>query len=109
MNHRITYGQLRDELERRGWKPESIETDNFGRTRKSTIFQNPMSDLYIILPRMKANKIVEPIHLLHVRSVLENSGFWESLVKQTETENREQATKVLQTLAGIKVSNQAST
>jgi hypothetical protein len=104
MKPKITYRQLRDELERRGWIAESIETDNFGVKRKSTVFQNPKCDLYIILPRMRPTKIVEPIHLLHVRNVLENSGFWDSLVRQTKAENREEAKEVLQTLAGIKTS-----
>ena len=105
MKLNITYKQLREELERLGWKAQSIETDNFGVKRKSTVFQNPESDLYIILPRVKSTGIVEPMHLLHVRNVLENSGFWESLIQQTKTENRGGAIEVLQTLAGIKTSN----
>ncbi|MCE9530856.1 MAG: hypothetical protein K8T89_07000 [Planctomycetes bacterium] len=104
MKPKITYRQLRDELEKRGWIAESIETENFGVKRKSTVFQNPASELYIILPQMRPTKIIEPIHLLHVRNVLENSGFWESLVRQTKAENGQGATEVFQSLAGIKIS-----
>ncbi len=102
MNPKITFSQLRQELETRGWKAESIETNNFGVNRRSTVFQNPDSDLYIILPRTRPTKTVEPIHLLHVRNVLENAGFWDSLVRQTGAEDRGEASRVLQTLAEIK-------
>jgi hypothetical protein len=98
----ITYQQLREELEKRGWKAEMVETENFGVKRQSTVFQHPKTDLYVILPKRKPSEFVEPIHLLHVRNVLENSGFWQSLIRQTDTEDRDQATYVLQTLAGIK-------
>lgn len=102
MKHKITFRQLRDELKRCGWIAESIETDNFGVKRKSTVFQNPRTDLYIILPRMRSTQLVEPIHLLHVRNVLENSGFWDSLVEQTMSGIGEEGDQVFQTLAGIK-------
>jgi hypothetical protein len=102
MNLKITYKQLREELERNGWKAESIETDSFGVKRNSTVFQNPESDLYIILPKMKANQIVEPFHLLQVRNVLENSGFWDSLIREIGTNNDQKTTDVIQSLVGIK-------
>jgi hypothetical protein len=102
MNSKITYKQLRDELENQGWKAKPIEIENFGVNRESMVFQNPKTDLYIILPRMKPTTIVERIHLLHVRNVLENAGFWDSLIRQTESENHQEATLVLQTLSGIK-------
>ncbi len=98
---KITYKLLRDELESRGWKAKLIETDNFGVKRHSTVFQNPRTDLYIILPKMRLGQLVEPIHLLHVRNVLENAGFWDSLVGQAGTDGSEDS-NVLQTLAGIK-------
>ena len=103
MKPKITYKQLRHELEKNGWSGEPLELDVVdGYTSKSTIFRNPMSDLFIVLPQMKPNEIVEPIYLLRVRNVLENAGFWDSLQRQTGTANHKEATHVLQTLAGIK-------
>jgi hypothetical protein len=98
---KITYKQLGKELEDLGWKAELIETGRFGVKRKSTIYRNSKTDLYIILPRAKPTKHVDPAHVIHVRSVLEHSGFWNSILKQTKTETRQEAIDVLQTLAGI--------
>ena len=90
--------------ERLGWKAEALELDAVGGTVKTqnTIFQHPKTDLYIVPPRMNPSEIVESIHLLRVRNVLENAGFWDSLVRQTGTEDRGETIHVLQTLAGIK-------
>lgn len=106
MKPSITYKQLRDELEKRGWKAELVETENFGVTRQSMVFQHPKTDLYVILPKRKPTALVEPIHLLHVRNVLENSGFWDRLIQQNKTGHRQDATDVLQALAGIKLANE---
>ena len=108
MKPKITYQQLREELEQHGWKAEVVESENFGVKRQSTVFQHPKTDLYVILPKRKSAAFVEPIHLLHVRNVLENAGFWESLVRQTNTEDQKEATDVLQMLAAIKPSNNGS-
>jgi|SRR6516165_2098349 hypothetical protein len=105
MKPKITYQQLREELEKHGWKAELIENESFGVKRQSMVFQHPKTDLYVILPKRKPTALVEPIHLLHVRNVLENSGFWESLIRQIKAENRQEAINVLQTLAGIKPAN----
>ena len=106
MKPEITYGQLRDELGRLGWKDEPLELDAVGGVGKthSTMFRNSGTDLYIVLPRMGPRDLVEPIHLLRVRNVLENAGFWDSLIRQTRTNGRAEAAHVLQTLAGIKSS-----
>ncbi len=106
MKAKITYKQLREELERHGWKAESLELDAVGGTIKThnTMFRNPETDLYVVLPCMKANELVEPIYLLRVRNVLENAGFWDSLVPQMETNGQAEGGYVLQTLAGIKIS-----
>lgn len=98
---KITYKQLGNELVALGWKAERIETERFGVKRKSTIFRNPKTQLFIILPGTKPTRHVDPAHLLHVRSVLEHSGFWNSILKQTKTETRQDAIDVLQTLAGV--------
>jgi hypothetical protein len=108
MKPKITYQQLREELEKSGWKADLVETENFGVRRQSTVFQHPETELYVILPKRKPSAFVEPIHLLHVRNVLENAGFWESLMRQINAENRNEATGVLQTLAAIKPSKNGS-
>lgn len=102
MKSKITYKKLGEELERHGWKAETMETEEFGIKRKSTVFRNPDTDLFIVLPRARLTQAVEPIHLLHVRNVLENSGFWESFARQTNTKTGREANDVVQTLAGIK-------
>ncbi len=104
MKRKVTYKQLRQELERLGWTAEPLELDAAGGVvpTKATIFRNPKSDLFIVLPRMRSDQFVEPIHLLRVRNVLENAGFWDSLVRQTNAESRDESIHVLQTLAGIK-------
>lgn len=61
-----------------------------------------MARLPIFLPRMSANAVVEPIDILSLGNALENAGFWDSLVRQSETESPTEANHVLQTLAGIK-------
>ena len=106
MNREIRYEQLREELARLGWKDEPLELDAVGGKGKThgTLFRNPETDLYILLPRMKPSEFVEPIHLLRVRNVLENAGFWDSLVRQTQTNGQGEAVHVLRTLAGIKSS-----
>jgi hypothetical protein len=106
MKPEVMYKQLRDELERLGWKDEPLELDAVGGTTKthSTLFRNSETNLYILLPRMRPSDLVEPIHLLRVRNVLENAGFWDSLVRQTQTNGHAEAVHVLQTLAGIKTS-----
>lgn len=104
MSHKVMYKHLRDELERLGWKDEPLELDAVGGAVKthSTLFRNSDTDLYIVLPRMKPSEFVEPIYLLRVRNVLENAGFWDSLMRQTRTDGQVEAFHVLQTLAGIK-------
>lgn len=106
MSHKIKYAELRDELERLGWKDEPLELDAVGGTGKTlgTLFRNSDTDLYIVLPRMRPSEFVEPIHLLRVRNVLENAGFWDTLVRQTHSNGSGAAADVLQTLAGIKTS-----
>ena len=104
MNRNMTYEQLQQVLEGLGYAPEPIELDavNGVASGNHTLFRHPDNDLYIMLPGVMANKIVEPIHLLRVQNVLKNAGFWDSLVRQTGTENPAEAAHVLQTLAGIK-------
>ena len=104
MNPKMTYAQLQQVLEELGYAPETIELDavNGRASGHHTIFRHPDSDLYIMLPGVMSTKSVEPIHLLRVRNVLKNAGFWDSLVRQTGTGNPAEAAHVLQTLAGIK-------
>jgi hypothetical protein len=99
---KITCKQLREELEGHGWKAKLIETENFGVKRNSTVFQNSNTNLYIILPRLKPTQAVQPIHLLHVRNVLENAGLWNSLIRQNGANRSEETIHVIRTLAAIK-------
>lgn len=92
---RIKYGALRKLLTGFGYTDHITEG-------KYIVFRHPKSDLPIYLPRMRATQYVPPVEILSIRNVLENAGFWDSLVRQTGTNGPDEAIHVLQTLAGIK-------
>lgn len=106
MKPKLNYKQLKTVLEGLGYKPQDVTLDINGQDLESVIFRHKDSDLYILLPRMKATKIVEPMYIHRVKGVLEDVGFWDSLVKQTKTENKDEAIEVLQKLARIKATSQ---
>lgn len=62
----ITYKQLEDVLLSLGYVP----------TTKSghRLFLHPKTELFIILPSMRASDAVTPVHVLSVRNTLVNSG-----------------------------------
>jgi hypothetical protein len=64
---KITHGKLREVLQRLGY---AEATPGKG----PVVFRKPGRRLPIILPRMRRNAVVEPIHLLSVRKVLANDG-----------------------------------
>jgi hypothetical protein len=76
MPKRITYRQLRDALKRLGYAPEPVKIFHSGSAPAvtQTVFRRPDSNLTILLPRMKPDAVVDPIHLLSVRSTLVHGG-----------------------------------
>jgi hypothetical protein len=92
---KLKYGEVRKVLVGLGFSEQTTRSDHL-------VYRHPESRLPIFLPRMRASAIVEPIEILSLRNALENAGFWDSLVRQTETQSPGEAMHVLQTLAGIK-------
>lgn len=92
---KIKYRELRDALRRFGYEERITE-------RQHIVFRHPNSRLPIYLPDMAPDDYVPPVEILSIRNVLENAGFWSSLMGQTGTDSPEEARHVLQTLSGIK-------
>lgn len=92
---KLKYGEIRKVLVGLGFSEQTTKSNHL-------VYRHPDSRLPILLPRMRASAIVEPIEILSLRNALENAGFWESLVRQTGTESPAEAIHVLQTLAGVK-------
>lgn len=82
-NNVLKFEQLREVLVALGYVADPPNA-------KYTIFRHPNSALFVILPKMRRNSIVDSIHLLSVRTTLANSGLvakerFDSLIRaQTE-------------------------
>ena len=87
---------------KRGWTAKLIKTENFGVKRPRMILKHSETDLDIVLPAWVDNKVVDPVHLLNVRNVLEYSGFWENPMRQSQNESPNQTIQVLQSLERLR-------
>jgi hypothetical protein len=67
MRKKITHGKLREVLQHLGYAEDAP-------AKGPVVLHKPGTRLPIILPRLRRNAVVEPIHLLHVRQVLANDG-----------------------------------